>query len=96
MLRVSLELGLELEKIHRVLQFNQSSWLNSYFEFKKRMRENATKKTEEMFPKNINISIYGVKTMQSRRKEKDMRMVNRWNGHYHMEAFIREQNYSSS
>ena len=43
-LKLYLRLGLELKKIHRILEFNQSQWLKQYVDFNTQQRKTAGKK----------------------------------------------------
>ena len=42
--KLYLSLGLKLEKIHRILELNQSQWLKQYVEFNTQKRLEAKKK----------------------------------------------------
>ena len=41
-LKFYMEQGIEVKKIHRVLEFNQSNWLGKYIDFNTRMRTKAS------------------------------------------------------
>lgn len=69
--------GLKLGKIHRVLQFNQSRWLERYIQLNTHHRAQATNEFEEQYFKLNNNVIYG-KTMESVDKRKDVRMATQW------------------
>ena len=62
-LYLRLELKLEANKLHPVLEFNQSQWLKSYVEFhkKNRSRKNGDKDGKKLY-KLMNNAVYG-KTM---------------------------------
>ena len=80
-LQLYLRLGLKLENIHRVLEFNQSQWLKPYIEFNTQKRIEAEKKWnkngEELY-KLLNYAIYR-KTMENLKNRIDVRLVNNKN-----------------
>ena len=72
-----LELGLKLKKVHRVLKFNQSNWLESYIdtntEMRKRAKEMGNKCEEDVF-KLMNNACFG-KTCEDTRRYVDIRLI---------------------
>ena len=58
-LQLYLSLGLKLKKVHRVLEFDQSSWLGQYNNFNTQRRMNAKNALEKDFLKLMNNSVYG-------------------------------------
>ena len=77
-LKLYLRLRLKLKKIHRVLEFNQSQWLNQYVEFntkknRKKNRKNGHKDGKVLY-KLMNNAVYG-KTMENVGNRIDVKLV---------------------
>ena len=66
---------MKLSKIHRILKFKQSNWLEEYIEFNADKRKNADNSFERNFFKIMVNSIYG-KSMENLRKRICFRLIN--------------------
>ena len=58
-LKFYLNHGMKLKKIHKILQFDQSRWLEPYIKFNTQLRSEANNKFEEEFAKLMNNSFFG-------------------------------------
>ena len=66
---------MRLTKVHRVLSFQQSSWLRKYIEFNTEKRNQAANDFEKDFLKLLVNSVFG-KTMENLRKRVNVKLVN--------------------
>lgn len=76
-LKVCLQNGLRLLKIHRVLAFDQKPFLEPYITLNTTLRQKATSDFERDFFKKQNNCIFG-KTIENKRNQIDVKLVNVW------------------
>ena len=67
-LQLYLSLGMKLTRIHRVLKFKKSDWMEKYIDFSTEKRRNAANDFEKDFFKLMINSVYG-KTMDMKKNQ---------------------------
>ena len=73
-LKQTLNHGLVLEKVHRVINFNENAWLAPYIDMNTNLRRKAKNDFEKYFFKLMNNADFG-KTMGNLRKHRDIKLV---------------------
>jgi len=73
-LQLYLRQGMQLKKVHRVLEFYQESWMEPYIWMNTEFRKQAKSDFESNFFKPMNNSVFG-KTMENLRKRTDVKIV---------------------
>ena len=77
-LQLYLPLEMRLTKIHRVLKFKQSDWIEKYIDLNTEKKTNAANSFEKDFLKLKINSVYGktMENLQNLRKRMNVRLVN--------------------
>lgn len=94
-LKQALHYGLVLKKVHRVLKFNQSSWMKSYIKLNTTHRLSTSNEFEKNVFKLLNDAVYG-KTMENIRKQRDVKMITKWEGKNGAKSYVTSPFFKSS
>jgi len=92
-LQLYLRQGMRLKKVHRVLEFDQESWMEPYIRMNTEFRKQAKSNFETDFFKLMNNSVFG-KTMENKRNRVDVKIVRRWEDDK-VRKLISDPSYSS-
>ena len=73
-LKQALNHGLILEKVYRVIRFNQDEWLKPYIEMNTKLTQTAKNEFEKYFFMLMNNAAFG-KTMENVKNHRDIKLV---------------------
>ena len=90
-LKIALDHGLRLIKVHRAIELNHSAWLKKYIDMKTELRKNAKNDFEKYLFKLMNNAVFG-KMIENVRKRLEMKLVVI---EQHRKKLVSEPNYKS-
>ena len=73
-LQLYLSFGMKLKKIHRILEINETPWMEPYIRMNTELRKKSKSAFEKDFYKLMNSSVFG-KTLENLRKRVDIKVV---------------------
>ena len=83
-----------MQYIHRVLQLEQSSWLEKYIILETELRAKAINSFQKVLYNSINNDKYG-KTIENQRKHKNIHLVTKWSGRYGVKTYSSRPNFEN-